>query len=318
MSTKVDVRGISVQPDLLLWINDEGAVVGYELGASGTMHDEAVGCLRKAMKQAGQPQRLRVNSPRLAEALGKLQPKIEVICAPTPEFDAIIELFEQTLRNEPPGSLQNEVPEEAGVETQAAVLQAAAKLQKLKPWTVVPGLENVITVTADQCGTHGGVVSLGSQDGRSLTVVLYASRADFDAMGEHSDDDDRDPDDMDAEEAAAWIEKAGREWPPFLSLNFDPGTQAPTYSPILAARRGGWEPLAKDSEISFWAHDKGRPMRGPTLKEAIQMEAVLRALPELLKEAPLLKAAWEGGAPLSRTICAATHVGEITVVMSVP
>ncbi|MFX8637230.1 hypothetical protein ABTM28_21040, partial [Acinetobacter baumannii] len=74
------------------------------------------------MKQAGRPQRLRVNSPKLAEALGKLQPKIEVICAPTPEFDTIIELFEQTVLNEPPGSLQNESPEQAGVETQAAVL----------------------------------------------------------------------------------------------------------------------------------------------------------------------------------------------------
>ncbi|MFX8840829.1 hypothetical protein ABTM78_20960, partial [Acinetobacter baumannii] len=75
MSTKMDLRGISVQPDLLMWINEAGAAVGYRLGASGTMHEEAVGSLHEAMKQAGRPQRLRVNSPKLAEALGKLQPK---------------------------------------------------------------------------------------------------------------------------------------------------------------------------------------------------------------------------------------------------
>jgi hypothetical protein len=307
LSTAMDIGGVSIQPEILLWINEKAEVVGYDMGAPGKMIDMAYASISEAMAKptnvkTGKPQRLRVSSPELAEALGKLQPRIEVVCAPTPQVDLVFKLFEKHLSEDPPAPAPKRSSPQVGVITQAALVHATVELQKLKPWKVIPDSHNAITVTVEQCDFRGGVLSLYSSDGRSFTVGLFAGRDDFDAMLAYEEEverEERESEGMSEEdfESEAWANRPRLELPPCLSLSFDP---------------------ASDGYFGFMVYQKDAPVRAPTHKEMILMEAVLLALPGILKEKQQLQAAWQSGASFSRKISAVTHAGEVEVIMSAP
>src|SRR5690606_41102281 len=94
MPVYVTGEGEPYRPETLFWMSAEGAVLGHSVGKPGELVELACESLRRTIEQPmfgrpHAPDRVRVASPELAEALRAGQPDLEVVCAPTPEIDAV-------------------------------------------------------------------------------------------------------------------------------------------------------------------------------------------------------------------------------------
>jgi hypothetical protein len=323
LSLAVEVEGVSMHPEVLLWMDEEGVVAGYSLGRPGDMLAMAVDSLCEAMTsssrgQPGLPQRLRVASPELAEVLSELRPRIEIVCAPTPEIDAVLAAIEKELGEDDGEASSWDTPvSDLGLEVKAALLKAAMGLQQMQPWTVV-GVRQPILATVRRCDYRSGTLCISCEENRSVTVSLYANRDDFDAMVAYEEELEREEAEMDSKDfdEAAWFNKPRPILPSFVCLSFDPGSKPSLWSSMLAARNNP-SPISADASFHFMSRDKGARARNPTMREVTLMEAILLALPEFLKDKQPLQAAWQGGPPISRVFKVTTHEGVVEVLMGI-
>jgi len=95
MPAYVTCEGAPYRPEALFWMNAEGAVLGHAAGRPGELIGLASESLRSTIERpmVGQPhapQRVRVASHDLAEALRAGHAGLEVVCASTPEIDAVL------------------------------------------------------------------------------------------------------------------------------------------------------------------------------------------------------------------------------------
>ena len=95
MPAYVTGEGEPYRPETLFWIGAEGAVLGHTVGKPGELVELACESLQSTIEQPmfgrpHAPDRVRVASPEFAEALRAGQSGVEVVCAPTPEIDAIL------------------------------------------------------------------------------------------------------------------------------------------------------------------------------------------------------------------------------------
>jgi hypothetical protein len=105
MPAYVTGEGEPYRPETLFWMGAEGAVLGHTVGKPGELLELASESLRGTIAQPmwGQPHapdRVRIASPDLAEALRAGQPEIEVVCAPTPEIDAVFDAMRERMNDD--------------------------------------------------------------------------------------------------------------------------------------------------------------------------------------------------------------------------
>jgi hypothetical protein len=86
--------GPPYRPEALFWIDMNGRVIGHAVGVPGEVLVQACESLRSTIERpvVGRPHtpdRVRVASPVLAEAPRSEIPTLDVVCAPTPELDAL-------------------------------------------------------------------------------------------------------------------------------------------------------------------------------------------------------------------------------------
>ena len=298
-------EGESYRPDVLIWIEQNGLVIGMDTAKPGVLIHRIAAQFRQVTRHpmigpAHLPTRVRVASPEIAEALrAALGDTLDIVCAPTPEIDNIF------------ASMLERMNEESGTQTyltpgiskgaMAGFFRAAAELFRAKPWTIVPDDTSLLSITIDAFEVGDGVISTIGQAGESHGVIFFADITDFDAY---------------LEAAAATERGEEPEMPSHFAINFDSDAElAPAALAEIAEH--GWEiagPLAYPSLIVV---DNGVIGRPPTEDELTLSEAIALALPKVLCAKQVLLKAWKGGKPFSRTLTVTTHAGPVEVTVGV-
>lgn len=306
MPAYVTGEGEPYRPETILWIDGESAVLGHAVGRPGESLELACESLRQTIAQpmVGRPHtpdRVRVASPDLAAALRAGQPEIEVVCAPTPEIDAIVAALRERL-NDAAETEQSYLSPDVSPAAMAAFFRAAAALFRAKPWKTVPSDLNLFSVSIEKLGVTDAALSVIGQMGESLGLILFSGIDDFEAYLEAAD-----------------AMELGEEptMPPHFALNFERGAE------LSAALRKEiadhhWDVAGGDAYPWLVAVDEDLVARPPTAEEVRIAEAIALALPKALAEEPALLAAWNGGEAVARTLVVATHAGDVEVSLRVP
>lgn len=306
LPARVTGDGEPYRPETLFWMGAEGAVLGSTVGKPGEVLGLASRSLQSTIERPmfGQPHapgRVRVASPQLADALRAGHPGIDIVCAPTPEIDAVAALMREKL-GEGAEAEQSYLSPEVGPDAVGALFRAAAGLFRAKPWKIVPGDQCLFSVTIDELDVRDAAMSVIGQMGQSFGFILFSGIDDFDAYL-----------------AAAAAMKHGDEpvMPPHFALTFERGAElGAALRKEIAGHR--WEVAGADAYPLLMAVDEDLAPRPPTAEEVTIAEAVALALPDVLSEKKALIAAWSGGEPVSRTVRVRTYSGDIEVKLRAP
>jgi len=293
------------RPEILLWLNAEGLVIGTTIGKPGEILARASDHLRATIERPmigppHSPARLRVSSDALAAALRASHPSIEITCGPTPEIDQVLEGMSEHMQSAP-GELQSMLGGGVVPEAMASFFRAAAKLFRAKPWKVVPG-DEVLSVSAESRGLDQAALSVIGQSGQSFGFLLFSSMDDFDAF-------------LGAAESIEGSEDP--TMPQYLVLNFERGADLdPAVRKEISSHK--WEVAGPRAYPWIACIDKTIVSRPPTAKELATLEAVTLALAALAGEKQAITAAFAGGEPCQRVYSVPTQDGEIAVTLRAP
>lgn len=306
MPAYVTGEGEPYRPEALFWMSADGAVLGPTMGRPGELLGVAAESLRSAIERPmfGRPVapgRVRVASPELAEALRAGHPGLDVVCAPTPEIDALLAVMREKM-DEDAEAEQSYLSPEIGPDAVGAFFRAAAGLFRAKPWKIIPGDQSIVSVTIDALGVRDAVMSIIGQMGRSFGFILFSGIDDFEAF-------------LDAADAMEHGEEP--VMPPHFALNFNRGADLGAALRKEIAEHH-WEVAGANAYPWPVAVDEDLVARPPTAKELVIAEAIALALPRVLSEKKALLAAWNGGEPVARTVTVRTHSGDIEVTLRVP
>jgi hypothetical protein len=305
MPTYVNDADTPYRPEILLWLNPDGLVIGTTLGKPGEVLAQASAHLRATIEKPmigppHSPARLRVSSDALASALRAHHPSIEITCGPTPEIDQVIEGMSEHMRSaprEPPSMLAGGITPEA----MASFFRAAAALFRTTPWKLVPA-DAVLSVTVKAQSLSQGALSVIGQLGQSFGFLLFSSMDDFDAY-------------LDGAESIQRGETP--TMPQYLALNFQRGTDLDRgLRKEIASHK--WEVASPHAYPWAARIDKAMVSRPLTAKELTLMEAVILALTALTSEEDAVKAAFASGESCERVYSVPTHEGESAVTVCAP
>lgn len=299
-------EGEPYRPEALFWMGAEGAVLGHTVGKPGELIELACESLRNTIERPmfgrpHAPDRVRVASAELAEALRAEHSGIVVVCAPTPEIDAVVAAMRERMDDDAETE-QSYLSPDVDPAAMAAFFRAAAALFRAKPWKTVPSDQSLFAVSIEKLGVTDAAMSVIGQMGQSLGLILFSGIADFEAYLEAAD-----------------AMEHGEEptMPPHFALNFERGAElSAALRKEIAEHR--WEVAGADAYPWLVPVDEDLVARPPTAEEVTIAEAIARALPKVLEEKQALLAAWNGGEPVARTLVVATHAGDVEVSLRVP
>jgi len=299
-------EGEPYRPEALFWMSAEGAIVGSTVAKPGELLSMASESLQDAIEKSmfgrpARPTRVRVASDELADALREGHPRIEIVCAPTPELDEMLEMMRQKM-DEDGATEQSYLSPDIGPDAMASFFRAAARLFRAKPWNVVPSDQSLFSVTIEKLGVRDAAMSVIGQMGQSMGLVLFSSLDDFEAY-------------LDAADAMEYGEES--EMPPHFALNFERGADlAPVLRKEIAEHN--WEVVDANAYPWLVVIDEELVARPPSAGEVTMAEAIAHALTNVMAEKKALRAAWKGGEPLSRRLSVETQQGEIEVTLGAP
>ncbi len=299
-------EGEPYRPETLFWMAADGAILGSKMARPGELLAMASESLQCTIEQPiyGRPHaptRVRVASDVLADALRSGHPGIDVVCAPTPELDAMLALMREEIGEDGTAGQSYLSP---GIEpdAMASFFKAAAALFRARPWKLVPDDQCLFSVTIESLGVRDAALSVIGQMGESFGLILFSGLDDFEDF-------------LDAVEVIEMGKEP--EVPPHFALNFERGAElAPELRKEIAEHH--WEVAASNAYPWLIAVEEDLVARPPTAREVTMAEAIALALTKVLAEKKLLRAAWEGGEPVSRTHSIPTHQGEIEVTLRAP
>ena len=304
MPAYVSGEGEPYRPELLLWMSDDGLILGTTMARPGEVLASAADHLRATIQEPmigapSAPKRVRVASPELADALRAAHPRIEIVCAPTPEIDATVAAMSERMDASADDAGDSYLTPEIDAAAMASFFRAASRLFRAKPWKVVPDGESLFSVTIEKLDLRDAAACVIGQMGESFGVVLFSDFSSFDAFT-----------------SAAAGRKRGNsaKVPPTLALNFERRADlSPLLRKEIAAHR--WEVAGASAYPWLVAMDADLVTRPPTPGELTLFEALALALAEVIADEPALLSAWSGGPAYTRTLSVATHAGAIEVAL---
>jgi hypothetical protein len=307
MPAYVTGEGEPYRPDVLLWMNDDGLVLGTTTAKPGEVVGTAGDHLRTTIERPmigppHSPTRVRVASPELADVLRASHPAIDVVCAPTPEIDAVFAAMRERMDEDDVETEQSYLSPDIDAAALASFFRAAARLFRAKPWGVVPSDESLFAVTIEKLDVRDAAVCVIGQMGQSHGVILFSGVAGFEAY-------------VEAVEAMEGGEEA--TMPPYHALSFERGAElSTTLRKEIADHR--WEVAGAAAYPWLVAVDGDRVARPPTAREVTIFEALALALPEAIADERALLSAWNGGPPFTRAFSVKTHAGDVEMSLRVP
>jgi hypothetical protein len=305
MPAYVTGDGEPYRPEVLFWMGADGAILGSTTAKPGELLPLAGESLQSTIEQPmfGEPHsptRVRVASAELADALRVGHPSLDVVCAPTPELDEMLSLFLEKMAED--GATESYLSPGMPPEAMASFFKATAALFRTKPWKLVPDDRSLFSVTIEQLGVRDAAISIIGQLGQTFGLVWFSGIDDFESY-------------LDA--AAAMEAGEEPEMPAHFGLTFGRGAElAPELREEVSQHH--WEVAGPNAYPSLVAIDEGPLVRPPTDKEVAMAEVIALALTSVMAEKKVLRKAWDGGEPVSRTLSVKTHAGEVEVTVCAP
>ena len=104
MPAYVTGEGEPYRPEVLVWIRPDGAILGSTMAKPGELLPMASESLQRTIEEPmigkpHAPSRVCVNSAELADAVRAGHTGLDVVCAPTPEIDALLAVMREDLCN---------------------------------------------------------------------------------------------------------------------------------------------------------------------------------------------------------------------------
>lgn len=307
LPSSLDGDGGHEQPDMLIWAQEDGEVLGTRpIPRHGGGLDVVADHLRATMDKPGRgprrkPRRVTVSCPSIAHSIRTAFPDIEVVCAPTPQLDRMLEAINKRM-------LAGDEPEPSylRVATPAAVasfFSAAADYFRARPWEVLPSNRAALGVHCGALYLQEAVVSVLGQGGPLRGLLLFSHCDHFD----------------DYLSAAVEVAQGGPyRVPPHGSLLFERGADLPL--PLRKeVIRHGWD--VADALAYPWPEfvDANLAHRGATEDELVTLEAILRAITRLIEKPEMVRAAFmTGGASFLETFTVRTSRGPMAVTLYAP
>lgn len=296
------------KPDLLVWIDENGNIVGSEMGAPGETLAHTVSSLNTFCRQplAGKPRKpthVRSTSTVLLDALRPHFPEITFTQGPTPALDDAVKAMQEHFAN-----LDTEEGEsgwlggDLDAETVARFHRAAADLYRRKPWDTVPSDIDLFVANIPAVSLHEAVVTVIGQAGQSYGIVVFPGG--IGAFDEYM------------RIARNFSPGGPRSRVPFhFSLNFERGAHLPTQIRKEVAEHQ-WEVANANAYPDVTVIDPELVGRAPTRKELLTLEILAHALVHTLGEKPaeLLKA-WSYSTPVTRSLSVQIGVETFSVTM---
>ncbi|WP_437902229.1 hypothetical protein WME95_26715 [Sorangium sp. So ce327] len=298
------------RPEAVVWMTERGFVLSCAALRPGDVVTGAVDSFEAAARgplegKPRLPQRVRVASPALAEALrARLGPEVEVRVAPTPEIDVVAEDLEAHL-----GARDGHLTPSflgGGIEApaMASFFRAAAALYRATPWKAVPSDADIMALSIPSLGARDLALCVVGQAGQSHGVLLFESAHGFELyLAETAKLPDAPPASLPAS---------------FFSLSFDRASDLhPALRAEVAEQR--WELADPDAYPTLAMVDEDLIGRKPTPKELTASEALALGLVELMKRRKeITKAFRDGAPPVEASYVVETHAGPVEVLFRAP
>jgi hypothetical protein len=301
-------EGEPYRPEALFFMIPGGPVLGMQVDKPGALLPKAAPLFAATMRDpmdgpAHTPARVRVASESLAGALRPvLPPGTELLVAPTPELDLVLEAFREHLDKEGPEDEPSYLANDVSKETVASFFRATSRLYKAAPWDVVPCDQDILSVTIEQLGVRDSVVCVIGQTGQAYGLLLFESLDDFEAYYIEAEIAGEDEPDL----------------PGHLAISFDNGADVhPALRKEVA--RHHFEVARASAFPQLMVLDQGLVTRPPVEAEYVRAEAIALALTEVLGDKRALRDAFaEEPRPFERLLRVTTHAGEMAVTLRAP
>jgi hypothetical protein len=283
----------------LIWMIPGGPVLGTMTLEPGEAEESIIDHFLETTQspligQPHQPERIRVAREDLARVLRhELSPAIQVVCAPTPEFDLLIEDMGEFMRQRQPES-PSHLSADVTPEVMAGFFGAAANMYRAKPWTVLPA-DVPILVDVESLSLQGAALIVMGHGNQEFGFLLFASQTDFAGFLR----------------AAKAMSPDVRPPMPLFALDYNRGADIPIELRKEATARG-WQVADANAYPALTAMDGNFARLAPTLPQLLQAQAIAQALAELSQSRRAAKAADEP-ATASETFVVQTHAGNVQV-----
>jgi hypothetical protein len=222
---------------------------------------------------------------------------ITIVCAPTPELDAIVAAMSAQMAAGEGEPATTYLAPGLDAEAMAAFFRAAAGLFEAKPWTIAPDDESLLLVTIEPFGLREAVICFMGHLGESFGLVLFPDLDGYDAFLE----------------ASLALERGEEpELPPHFAINFESGADLNTALRDEVSARG-WALASEEAYPWLTAVDGDLLGRPPTASEISMAEVLSLALPPVLTEKAALRRAWAGEEPFERTVTVEARAGSFEV-----
>ena len=293
------------RPTAVMWVETEtGVIVDSELVRPEQALPRAAGLFHLATREPSvgaprMPRSLRVSDETLAMALRGRLGDVELIVAPTPEIDVVVESLIDHMQKDDRETAPTHLGGDVDAEDVGAFFRAAARLFRAQPWRATPG-DEFLGVSCELLGIEDGALTVVGQQGDSFGLALFRS----------------------TEDAAAFLEAAERhsagergvEFPQQIIVSYDPLAKQPEEL-RAEVREHGWPIAAGGAYPSAFMLDADLVSRGLTRVELRGLTGVLEVLAEMVERAPDLAGAWRGGEPLA---CSRVVAGIGTIELRAP
>ncbi len=309
----------------LVWMIPNGPVLGsLTLEPGQAPRDVIVEHFREISRNplAGEPHEpkcIRIASEELADVLRTtLVTSIDVVCAPTPEFDLLLEGMTEFVRQRRPGT-----PSHLGVgvtsNMMAAFFRAAANLYVARPWACLPpdvpllvdrealSLQgkSLCSPTADgsnqslvdvaALSLQGAALIVLGQGNREFGFLLFAAQQDFEGF-------------LRAARAARTSVRAPM---PLLALDYVRGADVPTELRKEATAHG-WQVAHLNAYPSLIIPDSGLAERPASPAQVLQAEAISLALAGFARDRHQARDANQPP-PATAQVTVDTHAGPVSI-----
>jgi SEC-C motif len=193
-------EGEPYRPELIIWMDlPDGTVVGHHLqdpkapiAFGATL---ATAMQRPLVGPPRRPARVRVATRELAESVRQvLGDDVEIVVAPTPELDAVLEAMKHAPRDDRPDESYLEEGR-VSVDTVADLFGAAELVYRMAPWKAMDD-QQLVRVDIPSLGIDGACLSVIGAGGESFGLILFPSLEGFEAFVLAGQMADRGPIDM--------------------------------------------------------------------------------------------------------------------------
>ena len=267
----VEDREEPVRPELVIWMDSHGLVVGQELLSPEDGEDALARTLLEVFERPlvgprRRPSTIRVADRYLAaEVRAAVGRRIPVRVAPTPELDELLDAMVESLSSEGGIESRDESYFENGripPETVAALFAAAESLHRASPWALVTD-DQVLRLDIPTFEVEGACITIIGNLGESFGVLVFPSFAGYLVFAALADQSSR-PEGGRPDFGTSW-----------LALNFERGADL-SASMRREVAAHGWPVAAADAypHVARFDHD-GTPY--PTRPRDLEIAAATAA-----------------------------------------